>query len=135
MKDYFKCETGTWKYVPNWPRNIKYNLKWIKWFFQRGARGWADCDVWSIDGYLNVIMPDMITRLQEIQHGSPALDKDGNELTEEQWKIILEKIKLGFLSASTLANIPESKEEQEISQQRFDEGLTLFKLYYFDLWD
>jgi len=31
-------------------------FKEIKWFWQRGKRGWADCDVWGFQDYLTDII-------------------------------------------------------------------------------
>src|SRR6266852_1897293 len=31
---------------------IVWWIKGLKWFWQRGRRGWADCDTWSFDNYL-----------------------------------------------------------------------------------
>lgn len=35
--------------LPQW-------IKEIKWFIQRGKRGWADCDWWNLDNYISKIM-------------------------------------------------------------------------------
>lgn len=134
MKDYFKCETGTWKYIPNWIRNIKHNFKWIKWCKQRAFRGWADCDCWSVDGYLAIIIPDMISQLRESAHGVPV-DKDGEPLTEEMWDGILEKIQLGFEAAQRIQGFNGEISDYKLDNEIFEEGMTLFKEYYFNLWD
>jgi hypothetical protein len=47
-------------------------FKEIKWFIQRGIRGWSDRDVWSIDYFIADIMPGMLKRLKETKHGIPS---------------------------------------------------------------
>jgi hypothetical protein len=43
----------------------------VKWFIQRGKRGWADRDVWSLDYYLNGWMPEALRHLKKTKHGTP----------------------------------------------------------------
>lgn len=49
--------------------SIAYDL--IRAFIQRGRRGWADQDVWSLDGYLNSWLPDALRRLRDTKQGVP----------------------------------------------------------------
>lgn len=37
---------------------LPYWIRKIVWFFQRGKRGWADCDWWSLDDYISQVMID-----------------------------------------------------------------------------
>jgi hypothetical protein len=133
MKEYFKCETGTWKYLPNWLGNIKYNFKWIKWSWQRAFRGYADCDCWSVDGYLSVIIPDMLRHLKKYSHGIPT-DKDGEQFTEQVWNDVLDKIIAGFEAAKRMTN-DDNPQEYDIDFLIFEEGMKLFNEHYFSLWD
>jgi hypothetical protein len=81
----------------------------VKWFIQRGRRGWADCDVWSLDDYLNSWLPDAVRKLKKDSQGVPGVlveaedcDETGSTSEEgmaravERWDTILEKIALGF---------------------------------------
>lgn len=43
-----------------------------RWFVQRGRRGWADCDTWSLDYYLSGWMPAALRHLKETKHGVPC---------------------------------------------------------------
>ena len=47
----------------------------IKWFLQRGRRGWADRDTWSMDSYLERVIPGMLIRLANAAHGYPCQNK------------------------------------------------------------
>ena len=44
----------------------------VKWFIQRGKRGYADCDVWSLDSYLNSWMPEAIHQLKKRESWIPC---------------------------------------------------------------
>ena len=44
----------------------------VKWFIQRGWRGYADCDVWSIDWYLCGWLPGALRQLANNVHGVPG---------------------------------------------------------------
>lgn len=126
----------------------------IKWFIQRGKRGFADCDIWQFDYYLSNLIEKGIKRLSEISHGIPNNLKDLDE-----WKDILEKIQRSFHIAKLIANgewiyvsfddwtEEKYKENKKTFNRhnvivmdletviRYEEGLFLFKKYYYDLWD
>ena len=44
----------------------------IKWFIQRGRRGYSDRDVWNLDGYLSMILSRALLRLADTTHGNPC---------------------------------------------------------------
>ena len=68
----------------------------IKYFIQRGIRGWSNRDSWSIDWYLTSILVPILKKLKENKHGHPMqvypkdckLDKYGNPIKEEEKKAI-----------------------------------------------
>ena len=132
--------------------DIPYNLKKIKWFFQRGSRGWADCDWWDMSGYLIGIILPMLKELREYQHGYPGI---GNADTPEKWDAILDQMILGFgagkrvsddeyfmeTNDDILTRKPTSDEirgwgdKSRKDQEIFDRGVELFTEWYWALWD
>ena len=55
-------------------------MRWfrsVRWFFQRGRRGWADCDIWNLDMYLTRILAHALPKLAE-GHGHPCLLEGGD---------------------------------------------------------
>lgn len=81
----------------------------IKWFIQRGRRGWADCDTWSLDDYLDRWMPDALRHLKEHKHGVPCgmfeglptnehgyHDDEYFKIAEERWNAIMDKMVAAF---------------------------------------
>ena len=51
-------------------------LRNIKAFYQRGKRGWADRDCWSLDCHLSEVMANSIEHLKETNHGCPYIHPD-----------------------------------------------------------
>lgn len=41
----------------------------VKWFIQRGRRGWSDRDVWGFDTYLARVIAEGVEHLIETKHG------------------------------------------------------------------
>lgn len=138
-------------------RNIKdipYNLRKIKWFFQRGKRGWADCDTWGLDHYLARIMPEMLRYLQENLHSYPGYDEAS---TCGKWYDILEELIEGWEAANRVcddeyykqvsgdsieaignATRKEIREWHRLSvkdRKLFEKKMKLFTKWFFHLWD
>jgi len=152
IKDFFftiwcKFRLYFWDYPQDTIRNIK-------WFIQRGKRGFADCDIWQFDYYLSHLIENGIGRLSDVVHGIPNSLKDLDD-----WKNILGKIRRSFHIAKLIANgewiyvsfddwtEEKYKEDKKIYDRhnvivmdletviRYEEGIFLFKKFYFDLWD
>jgi hypothetical protein len=110
----------------------------VKWFIQRGKRGYADCDIWGFDTYLAKVISGGCTQLKNIRQSAPTrlsrhLPVGKWDIAAKRWERILEKISRGF----TLLNmwedngrIPTDAEKREIAK-----GWFLFKKYFSDLWD
>lgn len=124
----------------------------VKWFIQRGSRGWADCDVWSIDWYLNRWMPDALRRLKATKHGIPGnMFPEGPEyvkdcgnpndaawvIAEARWDGIMNKMIAGFEAAQRINEMTNFDDPvlRKADEAACEEGLKLFVEYYFDLWD
>ena len=166
-----------WKIIEEFYYKIKY-------FLQRGFRGWDDTILWSIDYYLAEMMPIWLKKFKKNLHWHPA------ELTEEKWDEILDKIIAGFEAGYRIASddskawdeiweewekrypdeemfqhipykeLPGGREyfkmksnpkwddlQKELNYDKkkqkeydknlkiFNEGIDLFKEYFFNLWD
>lgn len=68
----------------------------IKYLWQRAFRGYADCDLWSIDYYLATIIAPMLAWLAKNSCGYPG---NGEMDAPEKWKAKLEEIAEGFEAA------------------------------------
>lgn len=138
-----------WWYLIRHPWEIPIGCWYdIKHFCQRGWRGYANCDAWSIDYYLNKWMPSAVRSLKG-GHGTPItvicdLFGEVTEPTDEQctkahalWQEILEKIALGFEAGYLLEEeIPPYQSPRELDlKAKKKEGMDLFLKYYDNLWD
>jgi hypothetical protein len=99
-----------WRFFHNSPwGNPRQAYREIKWFIQRGRRGWADCDTWSLDDYLTSWLPAALRYLKEHKHGVPSavveaedcredgqVSDEGLERAESRWNAIMDKMIEGF---------------------------------------
>ena len=117
-----------------------------KWFIQRGSRGYADCDVWSIDWHLTEYMPRALRDLRDQVHGTPIIDtgrildqndfNDIDTLTIEEWRATLERLAQTFEEARKLQDMQYDKlEDITAARDRVKKGLDMFNEYFFNLWD
>lgn len=143
----------------NWLRYIIYNFfdipkdiyNNIKWFIQRGQRGYAECDVWEFDVYLSETITNGLKDLKSQLHGFPC-----NFISKDEWKSVLDEIIWTFEVAQKIINSEwvylKSKERNKKSInifakeynyhimtkeecERYRKGWDLFKKHYFSLWD
>jgi hypothetical protein len=106
------------------PRTYWY---WAKYKIQRANRGWADCDIWSLDWYLSSWLPDALRRLKDTKHGTPFsvfpeeqefIDETGNpteqacEIAKKRWDEVLCKMIAGFEAFVRIGDSPTSYEPE-----------------------
>lgn len=122
-----------WSYYLKHPLDLIFEWgRWIKWFFQRGWRGWADCDGWNIDGYLLSWLPDAIEQMAKYKTGHPC------EETTESWQEKLDKMVDGFRAAQTLNNLDydfKDKDAENALIARKAQAMKLFCDHFDSLWD
>jgi len=123
----------------------------IKWFIQRGKRGYSDQDCWNINSYLCEVISPMIREMKN-GTGCPGNLYDIKKKNKECWKWeeILEEIAQGFEAAQSIeeekflqfkknkdGNYENwiDKKKQEQLTKKFDKGISLFVEYFWNLWD
>jgi len=114
-----------------------------KWFIQRGHRGYADCDVWSIDWHLTEYMPKALRDLRDQVHGTPLIDtgrpcdfENPDTLTMDEWKATIERLAQTFEEARKLQEMEyDTLVDIKAAQERVRKGLDMFNEYFFNLWD
>lgn len=100
-------------FIKNLPRNIK-------WFFQRGIRGYADCDVWDIDyWFLNTIIP-MLKQFNKTKHGYP-----GN-ITAEEWDKIIDKMIFYFTESDEQKCSKQNQYKDQFNNIIWQDGILYF---------
>lgn len=120
------CPDPWWVKVHHWrdKHRLRLRMKYndFKWFIQRGRRGYADCDLWSLDHYLAELISKSIIHLRDIGHGYPAEFE-----SPEEWDAILTEISEGFAQ--------DVFEEETFDKEKFERALNLFGKYFHNLWD
>ncbi len=131
---------------------IKDSLSEVKWFYQRGSRGWSDRSAWSIDTWLVDNLIPMLERLKNNKHGTPAsmfrkkdgVDKDGNStdeahrLAEQRWDNVLNEIIYGLKCAKKIEDSDYDYEDKELTKRLTKSSQRSFELigkHLFSLWD
>ncbi len=100
--------------------NPKKYYRFVKYFIQRGYRGYADCDYWDMDGYLEDVMIGLFSSFKHKTHSYP----DG--LTPEQWEEIIKEIIEGLEASQELTNettVPKEVYPRRISYSNIEEFL------------
>ena len=100
----------------------------IKWFAQRGYRGYADCDIWSLDYYLSGWMPSALKRLENNKIGHPC------GMTMKGWQTRLQIMREGFEAAREINDFSSLEHYMQL-KRIVDKGLVMFAKHYLSLWD
>lgn len=102
----------------------------VKWFIQRGYRGYSDRDTWSIDWYLCDWMPRALETLKNRKIGHPV------GLTRRSWNVRLDRMINAFHIARKIQNA-NYKTQVEVQQalKQFRKDFNLVKIHFFSLWD
>jgi len=126
-------------------------LKEIKYFIQRGKRGFSEQDLWSFDDYLCDIIPPALRQLKKKQTGCPQELWDEKRVNDEchKWKEILEEMAQGFEAVEELTSLNFFKyvredgyysreldeEKRRLLTKKYDRGMKLFCENFMNLWD
>ena len=111
----------------------------VRWFFQRGSRGWADCDWWMLNDYLIEWLPDALREMAEKNHGCTNELFDHSREGDEcwRWTEILIKMAEGFEAQGVLlddfGDLTEVRRDE--LEEKWREGSELFIKYFPALWD
>ena len=109
----------------------------IKYAWQRIMRGYADCDIWSIDSWFLSVIPDMLLQLKDTRHGSPGIlgenytNEDGilvNDTCHGEWDAILSEMIWLFRESdeSTCRKVNPYEEEHSRIFNEFEEKYGIF---------
>lgn len=118
-KDYMKG-------VPFWRR--------IKYFWQRGKRGYSDYDILDFDEYLSTVIIDGLFTFMRINNSVPSeiwTKGKSEEQAVEEWDAIIYQIIQGFAVAEDYEPYTEMSKEDK---KTFDKGFRLFKKWFFNFW-
>ena len=109
----------------------------IKWFIQRGRRGYSDRDIWGFDFYLSEIICGGINELKNQVHGVPGEiaekfkdknDSDSIDIAMIEWKRILGEISWTFETSIKIQEndlIPVFDERKRKQADKFVKSLNM----------
>lgn len=152
-----------WPETPAWKKNVYYpcyrfvrklspkrNYQNIKWFIQRGRRGWADCDWWNLDYRIYSTLPPMLRELARNGLGLPYeyipenASDDQHEEAGDRWKRDLLKAANDIEAYFKMDELPQPDDEKERaqyyqnlkkSQEQTRRGMHFVADNLFSLWD
>ena len=103
--------------------------RWWRFFFQKRRRGFSDRETWSLYRNIAIFVLPRLKRFAEVNIGYPP------ELTESEWKDILNQMIYSFEMVVD-EDWPHGLSPDDIrkTEDRIDNGITLFAKYYPDLW-
>jgi hypothetical protein len=134
-----------WEVITDFPRVVKYS-------WQRARRGWADCDIWSVDIWFMKVIPEMLEKLAKNDHGFPIDFEKGLEKSDSghnAWKRTLQQMAHDLRALQrhedrwfggesprwTKARHDGCMKEEEEAYSKVKAGLLSFYEYFFSLWD
>lgn len=114
-----------------WNNEISMIPRRIKWFFQRGWRGYSDFDVWSFDYYLANIISKGCKQLAKEAHGYPC------ESSIDEWNKTLLLLSKEFEEYNKIMELEEGydKFSREEYEKKVNDMFELLKKNFGNLWD
>lgn len=114
--------SGIWRFhLKMWPREIQ-------WWWQRGSRGYSDCDVWGFSDYLAGVIVGGLRQLKTELHGWPHCEEIS---TEKEWENIIDKMIRAFelhLREAEWTKLTDAEQKEK------QEGMLLFARWFGALW-
>ena len=92
---------------------------------QRKEVGFDDTETWSLTDTISRFIIPRLKRFKEVNNGVP------HGQTEESWDITLDKMILSFELTCRDSGSRDYTDEERI---QLNEGLDLFRKYFFELW-
>ena len=142
--------------------SFKRILRECKWFWQRITRGYADDDLYSLDGHLAKLLLVRLIEFKKHLAGYPTVEyyveikdsgttilKTSRDLTGDDWDEILEEMIFAFKAISTQfdmdiyphaadypteADFAMAKFKWTERERRIERGLLYFSIYFRNLW-
>jgi hypothetical protein len=100
----------------------------MKWFVQRGYRGYADCDIWNLDYYLSGWMPAALKQLEQTKYGTPI------GMTSRGWETRIRIMREGFEAVREMDDL-SNRDRYKPLKHKMDKGLRMFAEHFLCLWD
>lgn len=131
----FLEEEILWRVQRRW-NSFDMKRRGIRWFIQRGRRGYSDADLWSFDWYLRGILAKGLKQFAKNPLGWPA---QGEAKEYKDWKKVLNKMADGFQAVIDFEEEGWKKDKyfkkRKAAYKKQNESLKLLTKWFNDLWD
>ena len=106
-------------------------FKKIKWFFQRGMRGYSDYDLWDLHSYLAEFLVEALTDMKRkyVNNGIYPFEVDD----EYEWLKLLDEMIRGFQAIKEIDETDDLEKIEKLAKIA-EKGLKTFSTYFRDLW-
>ena len=114
--------------IPRLVENARYE---IKWFFQRGFRGYDDRMVFSFYSQFAELAVKVLIHYRKIQMSLPI------GMSEKEWNKIVDKIIEAFKAVPEIHEATWDMDKAKLKELKktFIDGMDLLKEHYQNLWD
>lgn len=126
---------------------VKHRYRSIKWFIQRGVRGYSEADIWEMDAWFCRVFPSMLRELSKQLNKVPQIPypllKEIREIpnyesyTEEEMKVAFDNwmnILNEMINCFEKANRRDESLDFKEKEAQKDKGFELLKTYFYELW-
>jgi hypothetical protein len=100
----------SWKYPDCWIKNARMFFRSFKYAYQRVTRGWANCDTFDLDDYLEHVLYESLNYLADNHMGWPCNDKFP---TDEDWTKYLKDMAQKFYTCNEVNDTYPHPEEDK----------------------
>jgi len=107
----------------------------IKAFIQRGCHGYAESDVWDLDGYLCDWLPKALRQLADEVHGCPQEFYDETKKDDECWRWREALITMAEAFESKKIMEEDMKYDDPELNEKWQKGTKLLFDFFGNLWD
>lgn len=109
--------------------SIQMFPKEVKWFIQRGKRGWSECDAWNLFEYNLKVMGEAMMYLSQKGCGHPV------GISSNKWTMLLKTNALRCVIISNSINGTEGLTDFNLAHKELKKLLKFYSKHYFSLWD
>lgn len=119
------------KAIKDFPREIKF-------FIQRGRRGYSDKDVWDLHSYLEKVIAGSLRHLVTHESMIASHPMGYKEIkNHKDWKRVVKKIAKDIEEGSQYDDLSKNWQDKTRKKklEQFYDGLANLGKYWFNLWD
>ena len=105
----------------------------VRYFIQRGSRGYSEQDVWNLGSYLSSWLPKALRELKKSNSYTSSFDGWCKSMTQNEWRLLLEQMAQGFeeINIKGTRDFPKRWLKANLKKRR---QRKLFAFWFTNLW-